>query len=480
MEDFRRTLYWAPNLQTDVTGRTTVEFYNNSSCQQMYISAEGIGDEGGFIAYDNTHDAYKLEEIKEFVNDDESEKREVKSEKSLQDSIASRSTLHASLSTPPLGEDGRGLFQAVVIDKNTRERIPHAHVYVDADNGTMTNLDGQFVINARPIDQLRISFIGYETLVVSASELTLASDSIMPVLALSPAHNMLSEVVVEPVDQIIRRIISNYNDEINKKKRKTSRFYYRQNTQALGNSTEYTEAFFNANSALSIRNLSLINGRYAYIDHDSLSKYQNVNNFQFITQMPLRGGTQGHIGNMIGPIELFYQNFYDVSLETLSNPTTGKATHYKIHFTPKTHILKTIVEATLYVTPVTYQIERYEGTVHNLFVRDSLGRRFPLIANFDITYTHDRKFTEVQSVVANATAMYDGIPYEFSSLLFNTGKLKEASKQAVRNSSKLREVIDKTKYNARFWKENEIVKRTDLENSIIEMMEKKNLFSNYK
>jgi hypothetical protein len=291
---------------------------------------------------------------------------------------------------------------------------------------------------------------------------------------------MLSEVVVEPVDQIIRRVIANYNDEINKKKRKTSRFYYRQNTQALGNSTEYTEAFFNANSALSIRNLSLINGRYAYIDHDSLSKYQNVNNFQFITQMPLRGGTQGHISDMIGPIELFYQNFYDVSLETLSNPTTGKATHYKIHFTPKTHILKTIVEATLYVTPVTYQIERYEGTVHNLFVRDSLGRRFPLIAKFDITYTHHRKFTEVQSVVANATAIYDGIPYEFSSLLFNTGKLKEASRQAVRNSSKLREAIDKTKYNPRFWKENEIVKRTDLENSIIEMMEKKNLFSNYK
>ena len=76
--------------------------------------------------------------------------------------------------------------------------------------------------------------------------------------------------------------------------------------------------------------------------------------------------------------------------------------------------------------------------------------------------------------------MYDEIPYQFSSILFNTGKLKEGSKQIVRNSSKLLEVIDKTKYNPRFWKDNEIVKRTDLENSIIEMMEKKNLFSNYK
>ena len=358
----------------------------------------------------------------------------------------------------------------------------------------MTNLDGQFLITARPIDQLRISFVGYETLVVPVHEIMDAemkhekssnnehkNDSLfISVFSLKPAQNMLSEVVVEPVDQIIRHLIANYDKEISKRKRKVSRFYYRQNTQALGNSTEYTEAFFNANSSLSIRNLSLINGRYAYIDHDSLGKYQNVNNFQFITQTPLRQGTEGSPRDIIAPIDRFYKDYYDISLETLSSPTTGKATHYKIHFTPKTHILNSIVEATLYVTPITYQIERYEGTLHNLFVRDSLGRRFPLIANFDITYTHHRKFTEVQSVVANATAIYDGIPYEFSSLLFNTGKLKEASRQAVRNSSKLREAIDKTKYNPRFWKENEIVKRTDLENSIIEMMEKKNLFSNYK
>ena len=48
-EDFRRTLYWEPNLKTDTRGRATVEFYNNSSCKAMYISAEGMTDDGKIL-----------------------------------------------------------------------------------------------------------------------------------------------------------------------------------------------------------------------------------------------------------------------------------------------------------------------------------------------------------------------------------------------------------------------------------------------
>jgi hypothetical protein len=48
-EDFRRTLYWEPNLKTDNRGRATVEFFNNSSCTSMFISAEGMTEDGKFI-----------------------------------------------------------------------------------------------------------------------------------------------------------------------------------------------------------------------------------------------------------------------------------------------------------------------------------------------------------------------------------------------------------------------------------------------
>jgi hypothetical protein len=49
MEDFRRTIFWEPNVKTDAQGKAKIEFYNNSSCTQMYISAEGITSDGRYI-----------------------------------------------------------------------------------------------------------------------------------------------------------------------------------------------------------------------------------------------------------------------------------------------------------------------------------------------------------------------------------------------------------------------------------------------
>ena len=49
-EDYRRTLYWNPNVKTDGDGKATVEFYNNSSCRNIDISAETLTKSGGLGA----------------------------------------------------------------------------------------------------------------------------------------------------------------------------------------------------------------------------------------------------------------------------------------------------------------------------------------------------------------------------------------------------------------------------------------------
>lgn len=41
--DFRRTLYWNPEVHTDENGFAKIIFYNNSTCRSLHISAEGIG-----------------------------------------------------------------------------------------------------------------------------------------------------------------------------------------------------------------------------------------------------------------------------------------------------------------------------------------------------------------------------------------------------------------------------------------------------
>lgn len=49
MPDFRRTLFWAPDMWTDENGEAHIEFWNNSSCTDMIFSAEGITKDGHFI-----------------------------------------------------------------------------------------------------------------------------------------------------------------------------------------------------------------------------------------------------------------------------------------------------------------------------------------------------------------------------------------------------------------------------------------------
>lgn len=49
--DFRRTLYWNPNVHTDQDGNATIEFFNSATCKRINISAEGITGDGHVVVY---------------------------------------------------------------------------------------------------------------------------------------------------------------------------------------------------------------------------------------------------------------------------------------------------------------------------------------------------------------------------------------------------------------------------------------------
>ena len=51
MADFRRTIYWAPNVTTDAQGKARLTFFNNSTCTGMYITAEGMSPEGKCVVH---------------------------------------------------------------------------------------------------------------------------------------------------------------------------------------------------------------------------------------------------------------------------------------------------------------------------------------------------------------------------------------------------------------------------------------------
>ena len=49
VKDYRRTLYWNPNVTTDNFGQASIEFYNNSVCTTIDVSAEGVTKYGQFL-----------------------------------------------------------------------------------------------------------------------------------------------------------------------------------------------------------------------------------------------------------------------------------------------------------------------------------------------------------------------------------------------------------------------------------------------
>ncbi len=52
-KDFRRTLYWNPNVETDIEGNASVQFFNNGMATDINISAEGLLNGGIPVLLDN-------------------------------------------------------------------------------------------------------------------------------------------------------------------------------------------------------------------------------------------------------------------------------------------------------------------------------------------------------------------------------------------------------------------------------------------
>ena len=52
-KDYRRTLLWVPDMESDFYGNASVTFYNNKQTKHLHVRAEGITEHGEFIVYDS-------------------------------------------------------------------------------------------------------------------------------------------------------------------------------------------------------------------------------------------------------------------------------------------------------------------------------------------------------------------------------------------------------------------------------------------
>lgn len=364
------------------------------------------------------------------------------------------------------------LVSAKILDAETHDVLPNATIYIGQDKSTIANVDGEFDVEANPQETLTISYVGYKPVRVKAM-------NVGGIVKLNPYTIELNEVKVLPLKCIMEKVVSSLKDEIELYKKQESNFYYRQTTQNNGEYCEYIEAFLNGYSEVALRQLSMVAGRYGVLEDTDKKKYSYVGNYYDGSCISPYTSQKVNKKRIIIPMMVDSENLYNVDYDILSDKTNGSVL-YKIIFTPRPRVKTPIVKGVIYVDADTYQIQKYEGEQLYNHIITKKGERFPLLQSFSVTYTHYRGFTEVQSVTTSGGYTQNGISVSINSTLVNVGQKYYKGRIKLGDFSNLKNKISSIAYDAKFWNDNTIIKRTLMEEQVVKMFEKDNVFSNIK
>ena len=356
------------------------------------------------------------------------------------------------------------VYVARVVDSATGEPVPFASVRFPYGS-TIANKDGRFVLQGSAGDSLLITSVGYSGVCVIAGDMGTE-------VKLQPAEVVLGGVTVVPWSTIMDRIVETASSAANRCSKETSVFLYRQTTEVNGTVTSLVEAAVGARSAFSLREVSLVSGRYSE---------------------RATGGLMPHIANLfplseIGILDGFGDNPLDVSMPlsrnylkhySISHETIGDSVHtvYAIHFTPLRRPRNSaLFSGTVYVDASTLLPLKADGKVFNsgIMIGSNVGAYrvwVPLEVSYTITYDITGGYSDVQSVYVSARYELGHDSVRFSSLMYNVGGDGVQGGSPLQASVDIRRQIDRLGYDADFWKGKEIVKRTAAEAELALMLD---------
>ncbi len=351
---------------------------------------------------------------------------------------------------------------------------------------------------------LRISFVGYKSTFIEASQLK-------EVVSLQPQEKLLQELVVVPIGPMIDKICKETLRLQRKYKTRYSKFFYRQTAFRGAQCYEFVESFLKGNSAIALNNLILQSGRYAGLQSDSTNLYTFFGNFFTFSQLEIAASyKQPTIADDVVPLFRNYDKFYDASYWVTTDDDGNRI--FAIKFEPKPEMVNryAMLCGTVYVDEKTLHIRRFEGQGLNFRVMTrtlakvgmlGFGRytrvTSPASFYYLVEMTEERGFPEVQSVYVDESHEYLGQAITTRSLLFNLGEKRKKNIGGVlqgiggwfsrqydsnyngRNlyfQDELHEAISEQGYDPEFWEKNEIVRRTPVEENVLHLFEQNNLF----
>ncbi|MEL6804906.1 MAG: carboxypeptidase-like regulatory domain-containing protein, partial [Bacteroidota bacterium] len=165
-----------------------------------------------------------------------------------------------ALSLPEFGF-AQSMANARVVDANTDEPLPYATIAdLSGSRGTLSNADGVFALEIKnPTDTISISFLGYQTAILSAEELLTLNE-----IRLTPEVTQLTDVIVTADDDYLYQIINQCRASVKDAPIEWSRAFLQHVTRSNDHPIEMIQAYYNVSSSQkAIDDLILKNGRVA-------------------------------------------------------------------------------------------------------------------------------------------------------------------------------------------------------------------------
>lgn len=360
--------------------------------------------------------------------------------------------------------DDEDTYSAHVVDASTGEALPYVHVYVSQGVGTMTNMEGDFTVKTTPESTLRLSFVGYETLTIQASQLP-------RIVKLKPLTHTLFEVEVLPVTTILTKTRDRLYKEYSKKKKTTGKYFYRQQTTT--NNKELVEAFLEAKDVVNLRELTFLSGRHGRHTDAGLRRPLIANmNFHHPLELGPMTNEIRYWRGMYQPLSLaannsFWNRIYEYACTTIFEESTGRKT-YCVTMTSKDSVpQRPIMTGKLYIDASTYELLRYEGRVEGMMLdvsKDFVRITAPIQLDLHINYRHTNKCTEVESI----SYKLESGDFKSSALLFNVdaldlGNKKKNKIEGIKVGENMLASLDESQFETILDQNAGIVKRTSEE-----------------
>lgn len=373
-------------------------------------------------------------------------------------------------------------IQGKILDKTTQTPLPATSIYYkDGTFGTVSNNDGEFVLEKIENKIIVFSYIGYETIEYNQKD-------IPEIIYLTPSNIQLPELVVLSINEakLIRGIWSKYYNiyEIENKTKSNPpfTFFYRQITKSDSVYNELIECFFTGTNSYGANNFNLQKGRYAKVDLSPDFAFTFTNFFQFSQIRPFhQSNPPKNVFNTF--IQPDFDKLFDVKVDKITNSTT-MGNIITLDFSPKRNIQeKNIFPGKLHILLEDSSIIKFEGIIQNV------GKENPNIKNSNLHFTINYKkgvkaypIVETVKCVANFDLLYKNVLHtaNIESLLYDCSyRFSNLTGEKINHKDFLLENINNMQDSPDFWRNNPIVKRTTKEENIIKTFENKKVFGNF-